>query len=956
MMKKKLLVFALVIFSSFYVSTKITAQIKSSDKVYEPDLHTVESFDGLIALAHEKGSMRVIIGLRLIFKPVGELSKSGQRDQQLNIKQAQRDLLSQVEIFHVTQIKQFDYIPFLAARVNVAALKYMRDNWRVSSIEEDKLASSSLMESVPLTGAPAAWSAGFSGNGQAIAILDTGVDKNHPFLAGKVLYEGCYSSNDPSNNISSLCPNGVTQSNDPNSGLNCTTTISQCAHGTHVAGIAAGRGGNFNGVAKDADIIAIQVFSRFNNQSDCDRVPSPCVKTFTSDQILGLEYVLSLSDAVHIAAANMSLGTGQFSSNCDADPRKSIIDNLRSVGVATVIASGNEGYSTALAAPACISSAISVGSTDDGSGNTTIDAISPFSNSASFLSLLAPGRLITSSVPNGGYDNLNGTSQAAPHVSGAWAVLKQKLHDASVNEILGALKNSGRPILDLRNNITIPRIQIDKALQNLSPNIYNRKFYIWVENPQITYSIKGTQAIYKIKANKTPRRQIVAFTVDGLPNDIIASFSHSSISCSLKSACETNLIINIPRNTTPGNYTLTVTGKGFLGTSSFELIVSASSLVEAVLFYDANSPNISFREPIVDGQGNLIAISSHTVGSCTPGTCGIRLNSISPNSSLNWQIPNKGFIAPASPRYWSPVLGPNNSIYLPTLDSILHSFNSNGTSANGFPVAIAPAGTVNWQFPTTSPVLVDSNTGLIYASAAQTFSFDNFPNRIVALNPNGSEQWRVDYPNHARNSAAGNLIQGPQQDIYTFLFTNTTARFTRLNKANGNIECDLPTFTGSDRVGGDGQGVFTDYRTELYLFGADCVSSRIFNQSDRFIEFRKYNQGTIYAIDYPATGSDPIRLLAISSSGEMRWRNPDIIPHSSVQPVRAMKNGIVYVLALDGSDYNKPKLFAVDAPTGLILSRLDTSSICGLNCGVAVSDDGRVYLSNADKIYKVTGK
>jgi subtilisin family serine protease len=141
---------------------------------------------------------------------------------------------------------------------------------------------------------------------------------------------------------------------------------------------------------------------------------------------------------MNIAAANMSLGGGQYTANCDVQQAaiKAAIDNLRSIKIATIIASGNSSYTTAMGSPACISTAVSVGSTGDGSFGATTDRVSSFSNSVGFLNLLAPGQWIESSVLNGNYDDLQGTSMAAPHVAGAWAVLKQRKPDATVTEIL----------------------------------------------------------------------------------------------------------------------------------------------------------------------------------------------------------------------------------------------------------------------------------------------------------------------------------------------------------------------------------------------------------------------------------------------------------------------------------------------------------------------------------------
>ena len=81
--------------------------------------------------------------------------------------------------------------------------------------------------------------------------------------------EACYSTNDPFFSATSVCPGGVEASTAPDSGLNCDaldpSIADGCNHGTHVAGIAAGNGVGFNGMALDANVIAIQVFSKISS-------------------------------------------------------------------------------------------------------------------------------------------------------------------------------------------------------------------------------------------------------------------------------------------------------------------------------------------------------------------------------------------------------------------------------------------------------------------------------------------------------------------------------------------------------------------------------------------------------------------------------------------------------------------------------------------------------------------
>ncbi len=235
-----------------------------------------------------------------------------------------------------------------------------------------------------------------------------------------------------------------------------------------------------SGVAKDAQLIAIQLFHGINNSVLCGGQPQ-CMRTSTSNEIAGLERVFSLRGTYNIASVNMSLGGGKYTSQatCDSENAslKAVIDNLRSAGIATIVSSGNDGYLDGLSSPACISTAISVGSISATSGwdnncnvynlgVTVPGSISCFSNSATFLNLLAPGKGILSAIPSANesaLDWISGTSMAAPHVAGAWAVLKERKPAATPSEIL-AFTQTGTSVTDPRNGNTKPRINIDLAL------------------------------------------------------------------------------------------------------------------------------------------------------------------------------------------------------------------------------------------------------------------------------------------------------------------------------------------------------------------------------------------------------------------------------------------------------------------------------------------------------------
>jgi subtilisin family serine protease len=440
--------------------------------------NAITQLDALTAKVKAKGQVPVILRLNVNFQAESSRSSSGVITQRNAIADARNAVVQSLAGMNAANIKEYQYVPYLAVTVNAAALQALAKNPMVSEISEDIPVPPTLTESTSVIGADIAWQTDYDGSGWAVAVLDSGVDKNHNFLSGKIISEACYSTTSRRYSSTSLCPGGVASSTATDSGLNCPLSTQGCNHGTHVAGIVAGKdytpnGPGYNGVANGANIIAIQVFSQFTG-SNCTNfgLSSPCALSWSSDQMLGLERVYALRTTFNIAAANMSLGGGQYTSNCDSDSLKASIDNLRVTDIATVIASGNSGYKTAMGAPACISTAVSVGATCDsataGFGCAAVDDIPNYSNIASFISLLAPGSLISSSTPGTNtFNSWHGTSMAAPHVAGAWALMKQRDPSATVSTILAALQNTGAIVDDQRASGSVTgmrRINVDNAL------------------------------------------------------------------------------------------------------------------------------------------------------------------------------------------------------------------------------------------------------------------------------------------------------------------------------------------------------------------------------------------------------------------------------------------------------------------------------------------------------------
>jgi subtilisin family serine protease len=482
-------------------------------------------FNAMLNTAATRGSVQVIVGLQ-----TANLQGLTDAARSQTVRAAQQALLTSLAGQNVRVIRQFDFIPYITLRVDAAALQAVQRSPLVGSITKDGIAVLSLSKSATQVGAKGvggAWEMGYNGAGQTVAVLDSGVDKTHPAFGNHVVSEACYSGSinpdelDPygGGTVASACPGGVPSSTASNSGLNCPDAYFGCFHGTHVAGIVASNDATQRGIAPAANLIAVQVFSLVEGEV-CVTVTgtfTQCVLSADSDYIAGLERVYALRQTYSIAAANMSLGGGEFSSQavCDTQsaPAKAAIDLLRTGNIPTVAASGNDGFTNAMGTPGCISSAISVGSVSSLNippilGNP--DTVSWFSNSTSFLTLLAPGGDctyiapldtclltdgITSTMPGGGFELQPGTSMAAPHVAGAWALLKQAKPSLTIDEAKNAFINTGKPITDTRpgaGDRVKPRIQIKEAIVSVGGQPNNTPTPTATDNLGITETPAGT--------------------------------------------------------------------------------------------------------------------------------------------------------------------------------------------------------------------------------------------------------------------------------------------------------------------------------------------------------------------------------------------------------------------------------------------------------------------------------
>ena len=321
----------------------------------------------------------------------------------------------------------------------------------VRAVRENVHHAVELLESLPLISQPAAQAAGFTGAGASVAVLDTGLNYLYPSF-------GCTAPATPL----ATCKVAYVQDFAPDDGA-----LDANGHGTNVAAIVSG-------VAPGARVIGLDVF---NGGS-----------AWSSDILAAIQWSIDNRAAYNIVAINMSLGaSGSYNtSQCSGSWAASAFTNLRAAGILPIVAAGNHAYSggsfvNGVSSPACTPGALAVGAVYDNAPGVTYnwgsapnqcsdsgivaDKITCFSQSASYLGMLAPGALISA----GGYI-MGGTSQATPHVAGAVAVVAAANPSSTVSVRECALTTTGPTITDTRNGVTKHRLDVLAAAQSAVSN------------------------------------------------------------------------------------------------------------------------------------------------------------------------------------------------------------------------------------------------------------------------------------------------------------------------------------------------------------------------------------------------------------------------------------------------------------------------------------------------------
>jgi|TARA_B110000459_G_scaffold199963_1_gene247552 subtilisin family serine protease len=300
--------------------------------------------------------------------------------------------------------------------------------------------------------AQSVWDQGFTGEGTTVAIIDQGVNLNHPYFVGQIIDGYCFVEA----TSSFRCPNGSLEQSgvEAASQRKIGSQFSTEDHGNMVAGIVAGNPTNEapGGIAPGSDILMANV------------------DLTLSGILAGLRYVDQRKEELNIVALSMSWG-GYFTEiprewlRCDTNPElqqmAAVLSSLRKGGVIPFASAGNTptlDIATSLF-PSCLKDAVAVGSVNQAND------VSWYVTMSDKVEIVAPDYTISANTFS--YARSSGTSAAAPLVAGSYALLRQAFPNHGAEQVLSAIKASGKPINDvIRKNI--PMVDLRAAYLLLS--------------------------------------------------------------------------------------------------------------------------------------------------------------------------------------------------------------------------------------------------------------------------------------------------------------------------------------------------------------------------------------------------------------------------------------------------------------------------------------------------------
>lgn len=538
-------------------------------------------------------------------------------------------------------------VPAFSALVDEAELTALAKDARVVSVEYDRPMQKHLAVTLPFIGMPTVHTAGGTGAGYAVAVIDDGIQRDHVFVGLSRLYPGREACILDTND----CPNGSNQM----IGTGASAGAPAASHGMHTSGIVLGNrasGTPNKGVAPAAKLVPINIFGPNTSTSQ-----ATILRAF--EHVEDLVLLSGGANPLKIASINMSVGGGGSAGICDSDPQmallKPVIDRLRAKGVLPVVSAGNDSKTGEMSFPSCLSTIVSVAAT------SRTGVVSSYTNISPSTDLFAPGgefgACVISSVPTNTFGAKCGTSMAAPHVAGAAAALKKLFPTATACRIEDALKSTGLLTSDTRDGgtLTKPLIRVNHARLRLAAPVapgnnnfasafvipanasdYTREasnVYANLETGEATYVGTGNNRSVWFKWTPTASGPVTIDTIGSGFNTVLAVFRGAVSAASRGTTVASNDDISASVRQSR------VTFNAVAGTTYHIVVAGRTAAEECSITLNVKRPptndNFAAARSLFVPIGGAVGVSGNNIGA-TKQTGEPNLNGDAANSSTVW--------------------------------------------------------------------------------------------------------------------------------------------------------------------------------------------------------------------------------------------------------------------------------------------------------------------------------
>jgi serine protease AprX len=364
----------------------------------------------------------------------------------------------------------------VVANLTPAQIQKFSQQSNIVRLEADKLLKLELDQSAVTVGVVNARTQGLVGTGKGviIAVIDGEVDINHPDLKGRVVHKRNYTNEAWGN---------------PH------------PHGTHVAGIIAGNGSQYKGMAPEAIIWSYKILASEANNTGEGFKGADAIEDVIKD----------MKEGVKVANCSWGVPTQLDGINVWAKTA----ERAAKLGLVLVKSAGNAGPEPgSLTSPAdAFGDVIVVGaSSHDGTQVMPFSSCGPTADNRPKPDILAPGEQIVSAAPGGGYQKMSGTSMASPHIAGISALLLERNPKLEPWQIKKILMESAKPL----DSTSDPNIQgkglvdVVKALQMAAQPVSEEKQITWtsvvkerklLEQLNISVRNTGQEVMQEVKAS-----------------------------------------------------------------------------------------------------------------------------------------------------------------------------------------------------------------------------------------------------------------------------------------------------------------------------------------------------------------------------------------------------------------------------------------------------------------------